>query len=599
MTPPAMAATEGTHPEPRGDSERRRLARSAPAADCKATIIDTSGRRRAAAVVDVSGGGLRLKLVDAKEEPAMLPGQELEVHLQLQASGNVIRHRARVVWAKRAADGHWEIAFDYREHAAPEQAPPPALDLQLVKIDPAWALRIPAGLALRRQVLPLCEVQGEVHVACADPQDEPALRAVGRHIDRPLRPVAAEPESLRRMLKKLFGEAPAAAEADDPVALCEELLYAAWLRQASDIHLDPDRDGVRVRLRVDGQLEDYRRLPVAIHAELLSRIKVLGGMDIAEKRAAQDGRFTHPFGSDTPVDIRVATLPTKYGERATLRLLGMQMETLVLERIGLSDRDLAICEHHIRRPQGMILATGPTGCGKTTTLYAALRRVIAHRPVNAITVQDPVEYDIPGAAQVEVDSAQKVTFGSALRSILRHDPDVLMIGEIRDHETADIAIKSALTGHLVLATLHTNSAASAITRLTDMGVERYLTSATLRLVLSQRLVRKLCNHCRVEQRLTADQARALGRPQAEDSPVFEPRGCVYCAGRGYVGRLGLFELLSLDDDDWARAVARGADEPALMEMMRARKVPTMVDDAVEKLAAGVTSLHDVLAAVAV
>ncbi|HZE97517.1 MAG TPA: GspE/PulE family protein [Planctomycetota bacterium] len=597
MSPPAPPRTEGALPEKGREEERRRLPRTAPSVQLRATIIDVAGQHRSAVVQDVSGSGTRLKLVDADAGCALLPGQEIEIHLS--SSGALIKHKARVAWAKRGSDGRWEMALDYREQALPEQPQPQALDLALVKIDPAWALRIPAGLALRRQVLPLCEVDGEVHVACADPQDEPALRAVARHIDRPLRPLAAEPDSLRRVLKRLFGEAPAAAEADDPVAICDELLYAAWLRQASDIHLDPDRDGVRVRLRVDGQLEDYKRLPTSIHTELISRIKILGGMDIAEKRAPQDGRFTQPFGSELPVDIRVATLPTKHGERATLRLLGMQVESLVLDRIGLSERDHAICEATIRRPQGMILATGPTGCGKTTTLYAALRRVIAHRPVNAITVQDPVEYDIPGAAQVEVDSAQKVTFASALRSILRHDPDVLMIGEIRDHETADIAIKSALTGHLVLATLHTNSASSAITRLTDIGVDRYLTSATLRLVLSQRLVRKLCSKCRAESALTAAQARALGRPQAEGMTVFESRGCVYCAGRGYTGRLGVFELLSLDDDEWTRAVARGVDEPGLNEMMRSRNIPTMVDDAISKLAAGTTSLHDVLAAVAV
>lgn len=474
-----------------------------------------------------------------------------------------------------------------------------AIDVRRVKVDPSWALRVPANLAVRRQLLPLCEVAGQVHVACADPQDVAALKALERYVDRPLRVRRADPDALRQVLRRVYGEAQsAAADPEEPVALCNELLYAAWLRQASDIHIDPERDGVRVRLRVDGQLEDYRRLPSRAHGELLSRIKILAGMDIAEKRAPQDARFTHSLTATQRVEIRVATLPTKHGERAALRLLAMEMESLTLETLGMSARDLATTEQAVGRPHGLLLATGPTGCGKTTTLYAALRRIIAQRPVNAISVQDPIEYDIPGVAQVEVDSAQKVTFGKALRSILRHDPDVLMIGEIRDEETVDTAIKAALTGHLVLATLHTNSAVSAVTRLADMGVDRYLIAATLRLVVGQRLARILCASCRQAAQLDDEQARALRRPEAVGTAIFEPRGCVYCAGRGYSGRVGLFELLPMDEE-LSHAIARGADEAELTAALRTRKVPTILDDAVDKLGAGVTSLPDVLAAVAI
>jgi type II secretory ATPase GspE/PulE/Tfp pilus assembly ATPase PilB-like protein len=275
----------------------------------------------------------------------------------------------------------------------------------------------------------------------------------------------------------------------------------------------------------------------------------------------------------------------------------MDMERLTLENLGMSARDLGLSEHAIRRPHGLLLSTGPTGCGKTTTLYAALRRIIAQRAVNAIAVQDPVEYDIPGVALVEVDAAQKVTFGKALRSILRHDPDVLLIGEIRDEETSDIAIKAALTGHLVLATLHTNSAASAVTRLIDMGVDRYLIAAVLRLVVAQRLVRRLCNYCRKEGALTPEQAAALGRPEAAGTPASVPTGCKYCAGRGFSGRVGLFEMLPMDDEI-ATAVAKGLDEAALSGDMRRRKIPSIQDDAIEKLRAGLTSFDEVLTAVA-
>jgi general secretion pathway protein E len=357
------------------------------------------------------------------------------------------------------------------------------LDLDQVRIDPACALRIPAPLALRRQVLPFAVVDGQVYVACLNPDDRSALQAVERALQLPVRAQPADPESLRRALDRLFGggSAPAAAptaapgpvrpadrrkaaetESEDAVALCDDLLRSAVMRQASDIHIDPAKEFVRVRFRVDGALEDYRRLPPAAQSGMVSRLKVLAGMDIAEKRAPQDGRFTFSTSAGGHgVDIRAATLPTKHGERMTLRLLALQTESLTLERLGMAPNDLACFTSAIHKPHGLILLSGPTGSGKSTTLYAAIRRLIAERELNVVTIEDSIEYDIAGVAQVEVDSADKVTFAKALRSVLRHDPDVVMIGEIRDAETADVAIKSALTGHLVFSTLHTNSAASA------------------------------------------------------------------------------------------------------------------------------------------
>ncbi|MBL8829112.1 MAG: type II/IV secretion system protein, partial [Planctomycetaceae bacterium] len=298
------------------------------------------------------------------------------------------------------------------------------------------------------------------------------------------------------------------------------------------------------------------------------------------------------------IDVRVATLPTKYGERMTLRLLALQTTALTLERLGMSPHDLGCFEELINKPHGMILLTGPTGSGKSTTLYAALRKLIAQEQWNIVTIEDPIEYAIAGVAQVEVDSADKVSFGKALRSVLRHDPDIVMIGEIRDRETADVAIKASLTGHLVLSTLHTNSAASVITRLTDMGVDRYLTAATVRLAVAQRLVRRLCQHCRRERTMTPAEAIALGRPEAAGTTVFEPSGCLYCANRGYVGRLGLFELLPVDET-LARSVAEGADEAELMRHARAANIPQLTDDALQKLHAGLTTVREALSAVTV
>jgi type IV pilus assembly protein PilB len=292
----------------------------------------------------------------------------------------------------------------------------------------------------------------------------------------------------------------------------------------------------------------------------------------------------------------MATLPTKYGERMTIRLLALQTEALTLERLGMSEKDLDCFNHYLERPHGMVLLTGPTGSGKTTTLYAAVRRLMERENLNILTVEDPIEYEIKGVAQVEVDSADKVTFVKALRSLLRHDPDVVMIGEIRDAETADVAIKASLTGHLVFSTLHTNSAVSVITRLADMGVDRFLIAATLRLAVAQRLVRQLCPRCRKPRDLTVKEAAALSQPNLAGQRVYEPGGCIYCSGRGFVGRIGLFELLSLDED-WARLITRGAEEADLIERMRQDRATTLLEDGVLKLLAGVTSPREVLGAV--
>ncbi|HEX4150478.1 MAG TPA: GspE/PulE family protein [Pirellulales bacterium] len=492
------------------------------------------------------------------------------------------------------------------------------LDMDQVKVDPAWALRVPASLATRRQVLPFAAIDGYVYVACANDQDHAALQAVERYVSMPVRAEMADSASLKRALNRIFGNAasgrgdaaplisraidPRAAadpESSDAVALCDELLYAAMVREASDIHIDPAESHVLVRFRVDGVLEPYRQLPTPAHTGIISRFKVLSGMDIAEKRSPQDGRFSHRLGpTSQKVDIRVATLPTKHGERMTLRLLALQTEALTIERLGMSERDLVHFQHAIMKPHGMVLLTGPTGSGKTTTLYAALRKLISQRNGNVVTIEDPIEYDIPGVAQVEVDSADKINFDRALRSVLRHDPDIVMIGEIRDRETAGVAIKAALTGHLVFSTLHTNSAASVITRLHDMGVERYLVAATLRLAVAQRLVRRLCKRCRKPRPLTEFEAAALSCPAAVGRTVYEPGGCLYCANRGYVGRLAIFELLP-SNELLSREIANGCEEAQLLARMREQGVCTLVEDAAEKVFSGETTVRDVLASVTV
>ena len=486
-----------------------------------------------------------------------------------------------------------------------------ALDLDQVRIDPSWALRIPAAYANRKRLLPLCKIADDVIVACTQTVDLQTQKALRSYLKCDFQLVSVDRDSLRRALARVYdsplignvaqsdGSNDNDSSGDTAVTVCDELLQAAILRGASDIHLVPAATALMVQLRVDGQLELYRELPLAVQPLVLSRLKVLAGMDIAEKRAAQDGRITSRFaGSRNSIDIRVATLPTRYGERMTLRLLTSHATQLSLQSLGMSPTDCQIFTNATARPHGLVLLTGPTGSGKSTTLYAAIEHLLKTRGGNVITIEDPIEYEIAGASQVEVDSADKVNFSKALRSVLRHDPDVVMIGEIRDNETASIALKAALTGHLVFSTVHTNTATGVVTRLIDLGVEPFLIAATLRLSVAQRLVRKLCSHCRRPRAMTATEAFALGKPEFEDQTVFDPAGCVMCAGRGYSGRVAMFEMLE-SDEDLAKLIAGGADESTLVGRCRLSRIPQLLDDGVAKILEGVTTVAEVTNAVTI
>jgi type II secretory ATPase GspE/PulE/Tfp pilus assembly ATPase PilB-like protein len=382
---------------------------------------------------------------------------------------------------------------------------------------------------------------------------------------------------------------------EDIVALCDEVMEIAFERNASDIHIDPEENIVLIQLRVDGVLETLRKLPKAVHNAIISRYKVLAHMDIAERRMAQDGRFFQCLGpQQRRIHLRAATLPTTHGERITLRLLAVETEQLTLNKLGMSELATRTFAQYTAQKQGMILLSGPTGAGKSTTLYAALRHRMANHPGRFITVEDPVEYDIVGVAQIEVDSADKVSFDTVLRNILRSDPDVIMIGEIRDATSADVAIKAALTGHLVFSSIHTNSASGVITRLIDMGLEPFQVAATVRLCIAQRLARKLCPECRKPRRLTAAEAAAVGRPDAANATVYEPKGCPKCNGRGYKGRVGLFELLPIDED-LARKIVETGNEGDISRLAREKKIPGLRDDAAAKLLGGMTSFDEIIA----
>jgi type II secretory ATPase GspE/PulE/Tfp pilus assembly ATPase PilB-like protein len=372
-------------------------------------------------------------------------------------------------------------------------------------------------------------------------------------------------------------------------------MEVAFARGASDLHIDPEENNTLIQLRVDGVLETLRKIPKSLHAALISRYKILSRMDIAERRMAQDGRFFHCLGPDQRrVHIRAAILPTTHGERLTLRLLAVETEQLTLNRLGMSDVSLRTFAAYASQKQGMILLSGPTGAGKSTTLYAALRHRLANHPGRFITVEEPVEFDIVGVAQIEVDTADKVRFDTVLRNILRSDPDVIMIGEIRDYDSADVAIKAALTGHLVFSSIHTNSAAGVVTRLIDMGLEPFQVAATVRLCIAQRLARRLCTECRRPRKLNAPEAAAIGRPDAAGATVYDPGACEKCNRRGYRGRIGIFEVLPIDDD-LARRIVEGASEAEIARRARERKVPSLRDDAASKLLAGTTSFDEIVA----
>ncbi|MES2152665.1 MAG: type II secretion system ATPase GspE [Pseudomonadota bacterium] len=381
-------------------------------------------------------------------------------------------------------------------------------------------------------------------------------------------------------LTKLLQDVPAIEDllesSDDApvIRMINALLTQALREGASDIHIEPFEQTSVVRFRIDGALRDVVRPRKAIHASLISRIKIMAQLDIAEKRLPQDGRITLRVGGK-PVDVRVSTLPTGHGERAVLRLLDKEAGRLDLSHLGMSDALLPQFDTLIKQPHGIVLVTGPTGSGKTTTLYAALSRLNA-TATNILTVEDPIEYDLIGVGQTQVNARIDMSFAKALRAILRQDPDVIMIGEIRDLETAQIAVQASLTGHLVLATLHTNDAAAAVTRLLDMGIEPFLLSSSLLGVMAQRLVRKLCVHCK-----------------RGDGPYWRAVGCDKCGQTGYQGRVGVYELLTTTEQIRAQIHNR-ASEAEIRQTAQASGMHTMREDGERFLRDGTTTQAELL-----
>jgi type IV pilus assembly protein PilB len=503
----------------------------------------------------------------------------------------------------------------------------PLVDLEVLPADELALAKIKEDMARRYVALPI-EIEGRktLVVAMADPLNVAALEDLRFHAGMFIRPVLAAPTQINEAIERFYhldtsmnevvqsiiqseNEVVVNAVADDDemqaidelmreaegrpiVRLANWLLHRAVEEGASDIHIEPQGNELVVRLRVDGLLREEQRLPKWTQSAIVSRLKVLSNLDIAEKRMPQDGRLVADIGGRR-IDMRVSTLPLTGGEKIVMRVVDSRRGRVELEDLGMSDHDLGRLKRFLARPQGIVLVTGPTGSGKTTLLYSALQSIQSVTR-NITTVEDPVEYQIPGVNQVHVDEKAKKTFANSLRAILRQDPDVIMIGEIRDHETAQIAFRASVTGHLVLSTVHTNDAAGAVTRLIDLGLEPFMVASSLIGVVSMRLVRKICPRCKESHEVEAAAFSRLGHSAHSEghATLYRGAGCTHCRQSGHSGRTGIFEVLEMDDA-MRSMVVRGAAESEVRKLAVHNGMHPIGEDGLGKVLKGVTTLDEV------
>jgi type IV pilus assembly protein PilB len=489
-----------------------------------------------------------------------------------------------------------------------------SIDLVGYPIDAAAAAAIPLPLVLRHRVLGIAMTDEELVVAVSDPGDVVALDDIRAATSLLVRPVVVARTELRKVIDRMQREdtdlgdiaaslraeqAPVVANlsnaGDDApiVRYVNSIIDQAIQNRASDIHLEPTDGDLRIRYRIDGVLHEIDTVPQGVQAALISRLKIMSNVDITERRVPQNGRITVQIGTRM-VDLRAATLPTVWGEKIVLRVLDTGGIDLDLKKLGFTDANYERFETSFSKPHGMLLVTGPTGSGKSTTLYATLS-AISKSTVNVITVEDPVEYRLPGVNQVQVNHKAGLTFAAVLPAILRSDPDIVLIGEIRDRVTAQLAVEAALTGHLVLSTLHTNDAPSAMTRLIEMGIEPFLVGSSVDCVLAQRLARRLCGWCKQAYEPTEVELEAARWPEDMDRPeqLWKPVGCRSCAGTGYRGRLALHEVMPVTEGVERLAVERASAH----DVRRAAKDEGMHDlryDGLAKAALGQSSVQEIL-----
>ena len=488
-------------------------------------------------------------------------------------------------------------------------------ELEDAMVDQAFLKRLPLSFARNHLVLPLDQQDGVLQIAMADPTNLSALDELRGLFGMPVTAVAVSRHELIGALNRLYARMSGSAqevveelEGEDLSTIATELsapkdlldltdeapvirllnsiLFQAVKERASDIHIEPFERELEVRFRIDGILYKMLAPPKVVQEALISRVKIMSGLNIAEKRLPQDGRF-RVIVAGREVDLRVSIIPTFFGERVVLRLLDKQKGLLSLTDIGLSPGNAASVERLLSRSNGIILVTGPTGSGKTTTLYAALNHLNSPEK-NIITIEDPIEYQLKGIGQIQVNARIDLTFANGLRSILRQDPDIVMVGEIRDAETAEIAMQASLTGHLVLSTLHTNDAATAVTRLIDMGIEPFMVASSLSAVVAQRLVRIICPHCKEEYRPEREYAGIVLPPV-----LYRGRGCEKCFNLGGIGRIGIYELLPVDSEICSMIIKR-TPTGVIKDYAISRGMKTLREDGLAKAAAGITTIEEVL-----
>ena len=492
------------------------------------------------------------------------------------------------------------------------------VDLQDVSIDEEILNLVPPSILKKHKMIPFEYSRtgmNVLRVAMSDPMNMAAMDDINIITNLQVEPVVATPRDVMLALDRYYGQAEVnsaleeyvkektsqMAEQEDIysddinnspiVQLVKTMIEQAVRQRASDIHIEPMEKQVRVRYRIDGALYEKAAYNISLLPALVARIKIIGGMDISEKRKPQDGRITQVVDR-REFDIRVSILPTVYGEKIVMRLTSKNALSREKSQLGLKPHDLQRFDHILKNPHGILLVTGPTGSGKSTTLYTALSE-LNKEDVNIITVEDPVEANIDGINQVQVNNKADLTFASALRSILRQDPDIIMIGEIRDQETASIAVQASITGHLVVSTLHTNSAASTITRLVDMGIEPYLIADATVGVIAQRLVRRLCPDCKREKKADAEDLEMLMRKPEEDLTIYEPCGCAKCDGTGFRGRIGVYEIMEVTPQ-LKHIISKGGEVEAIKAQALKDGMHTLRMSATELVLDGTTSVQEMM-----
>ena len=492
------------------------------------------------------------------------------------------------------------------------------VDLQDVSIDEEILNLVPPSILKKHKMIPFEYSRtgmNVLRVAMSDPMNMAAMDDINIITNLQVEPVVATPRDVMLALDRYYGQAEVnsaleeyvkektsqMAEQEDIysddinnspiVQLVKTMIEQAVRQRASDIHIEPMEKQVRVRYRIDGALYEKAAYNISLLPALVARIKIIGGMDISEKRKPQDGRITQVVDR-REFDIRVSILPTVYGEKIVMRLTSKNALSREKSQLGLKPHDLQKFDHILKNPHGILLVTGPTGSGKSTTLYTALSE-LNKEDVNIITVEDPVEANIDGINQVQVNNKADLTFASALRSILRQDPDIIMIGEIRDQETASIAVQASITGHLVVSTLHTNSAASTITRLVDMGIEPYLIADATVGVIAQRLVRRLCPDCKRAKKADAEDLEMLMRKPEEDLTIYEPCGCAKCDGTGFRGRIGVYEIMEVTPQ-LKHIISKGGEVEAIKAQALKDGMHTLRMSATELVLDGTTSVQEMM-----